>query len=185
MTIHFSFVALPKDLGVRAGKTATCQRARHRMVSEERASLASSLLLQAGTHGRQERMAVVRLNLVRVPCCYFSIPQSGFHSDWLTPQMNSSSYQSPWRPQEPCCSQQDCLGEMCTDVRLYFQCERTGKLNTHANPVTTFLSWAVSHSSVQCPFSCQSHACWFQFTAQNRMCLLEKAVFSYYHMISS
>lgn len=92
----------------------------HRALLEKRASLARSLLLQAGTHGRQKRMAVVRLDLVWVPCCYFSIPQSGFHSDWLIPQMDSSSYQSPWRPQEPCCSRQDCLGEKFTDVRLYF-----------------------------------------------------------------
>lgn len=68
------------------------------------------LWLQAGTHGWQRGMTAVEGNLVVVPCCHFSVPQTVWLFtviDWLIPLMNSSSYQSPWRPQEPRCSRQD------------------------------------------------------------------------------
>lgn len=42
------------------------------------------LWLQAGTHGWQQGMTAVEGNLVVVPCCHFSVPQTVWLSQWLT-----------------------------------------------------------------------------------------------------
>ena len=109
-TFHFPAVVLSDVFGVQAGMRAKYHRLQQTSVGKRQQPRLLALLLQAGTHGWHRRRTVVGLNLVLVPSLSFlSSPNCLTFTviDWLIPLMNSSSYQSPWRPRVPCCSRQD------------------------------------------------------------------------------
>lgn len=145
------------------------------------------LLLQTGTHSWQYRGGDGQVEFgfstflsfpYSLNCLAFTV------IDWLIPLMNSSSYQSSWRPREPRCSRQERLGEMSTYIRLYLKWlikEPSDSMFTlNISAWSRVYSWVREHQSA-CLSVCgdtQRHALWLQFTVLSQECFCLKLLSS-------